>query len=784
MQMVGFRGRLAKAYRAHWTPSPVETNPCRMCCLAEAHPSCPERQEFLPLAGSTRATFPVFSAAVGFFVCGVRGRGYFKHDAVTPTGATGSLMNDFEHSGHGGSADHGFSQGEMPGQDPTAHEMEGHGAAHHDMGGSGPNHHQMMVADFRRRFWVCLVLTVPILLLSPLIQDLLHLGALAFPGDQYVLLALSAFVYGWGGFPFLKGAVQELRQRQPAMMTLIAVAISAAFLYSMAVVFGVQGEIFFWELATLVDIMLLGHWLEMRSVMGASRALEELARLMPDEAHLLDVGGGTHDVPLAELEPGDRVLVKPGEKVPIDGQVVKGSSSLNVAMLTGESTPIEKREGDTVIGGSINGEGSLEVAVEKTGADTYLAQVIDLVQQAQESKSRSQGLADRAAFVLTLVALSVGAVTLIVWLILGESFEFSLGRSITVMVITCPHALGLAIPLVVAVSTALGAKSGLLIRDRSAFERSRSVNAVVFDKTGTLTEGRFGVSKVWAFGDQGEDEILTLAASLESRSEHPIAQGIVRSAKERELGLLSVDDFSSIPGKGVEATVQSRRLGVVSPGYLAERNIEAPYLDKGGRPLTVVYLLEGDRPLGALGLADVIRAESLETVLGLQALGIKAIMLTGDNEEVARWVADELGLDEHYAGVLPQHKAERVKELQQKGLLVGMVGDGVNDAPALVQADVGVAIGAGTDVAIESADIVLVKNDPRNVLDLFSLARATWRKMVQNLAWATGYNVVAIPLAAGVAAGVGIVLSPAVGAALMSASTIIVAINARLLRVS
>lgn len=642
-------------------------------------------------------------------------------------------------------------------------------------------HHQMMVADFRRRFWVSLVITVPVLLLSPLIQRTLHLEALAFPGDRYVLLALSAFVYGWGGLPFLKGAVKELREWRPAMMTLIAVAITAAFAYSAAVVIGVEGDVFFWELATLVDVMLLGHWLEMKSVMGASRALEELARLMPDEAHLLAEDGGVTDVPLAELEPGNRVLVRPGEKVPIDGRVVKGGSSLNEAMLTGESTPVEKQEGDTVIGGSINGEGSLEVTVEKMGTDTYLARVIDLVRRAQESKSHGQNLADRAAFVLTLVALTVGAVTLIVWLALGSSFEFSLGRSITVMVITCPHALGLAIPLVVAVSTSLGAKRGLLIRDRSAFERSHKVDAVVFDKTGTLTEGRFGVSEVWAFDGRERDEILVMAASLESRSEHPIAQGIVRSAEERELELLATEDFSSIPGKGIEATVDGRRMSVVGPSYLMEQGIEAPSIDRAGRPLTVVYLLGDGEPLGALGLGDVVRAESREAVRGLQRLGIKTIMLTGDNEDVAGWVASELGLDEYYAGVLPEEKAERVRELQQKGLLVGMVGDGVNDAPALAQADVGVAIGAGTDVAIESADIVLVKNDPRNVLDLFSLARATWKKMVQNLGWATGYNVIAIPLAAGAAAGAGVVLSPAVGAALMSASTIVVAINARLL---
>lgn len=650
------------------------------------------------------------------------------------------------------------------------------------MGGKGLTHHEVMVADFRRRFWVSLVLTVPILLLSPLIQDVFSLEALAFAGDRYTLLALSAFVYGWAGWPFLKGVVGELRQGQPAMMTLIAVAISAAFLYSVAVVLGVRGDVFFWELATLVDVMLLGHWLEMRSVMGASRALEELARLMPDEAHLLDEKGNTRDVPLAELGLGDRVLVRPGEKVPIDGVVVKGTSALNEAMLTGESTPVDKQEGDTVIGGSVNGEGSLEVSVEKTGADTYLSQVIGLVQQAQDSRSHSQNLADRAAFILTLVALSVGAVTLAVWLVLGETFEFSLGRSITVMVITCPHALGLAIPLVVAVSTSLGAKRGLLIRDRTAFERSRTVNAVVFDKTGTLTEGRFGVSEVWSFDESREDDILALAASLESRSEHPIAQGVVRSVKERGIELRQVDDFSSIPGKGVQGTVDGSRFRVVSPGYLREQGIETPPMDKEARPLTVVYLLEDDRLRGALGLADVIRSESRAAVKGLQDLGVMAIMITGDNEAVAKWVAEELDLDEYYAGVLPQDKAKRVRELQQKGLLVAMVGDGVNDAPALVQADVGVAIGAGTDVAIESADIVLVKNDPRNVLDLLALARATWRKMVQNLGWATGYNVVAIPLAAGVAAGAGVVLSPAVGAALMSASTIIVAVNARLLR--
>ena len=651
----------------------------------------------------------------------------------------------------------------------------------HDPGRSG-DHHQHMLDDLRRRFWVCLILTIPILLLSPMIQEWTGLTGLAFPGSEYVLLALSAFVYLWGGWPFLSGAVPEVARLKPAMMTLVAVAISAAFFYSMAVVFGVEGDIFFWELATLVDIMLLGHWLEMRSVLGTSRALEELARLMPDEAHLLQQDGAVVDVPLSQLVVGDRVLVKPGGKIPIDGKVVAGDSSINESMLTGESTPVAKTIGSEVIGGSINGEGSLEVVVAKTGADTYLSQVIALVRAAQETKSHSQDLADRAAFWLTLVALSVGVVTLVVWLLLGSGFEFALGRSITVMVIACPHALGLAIPLVVAVSTGLAAGQGFLIRDRTAFEGARAVDAVVFDKTGTLTEGRFGVAGIWTTSDLTEQEVLHLAATLEQRSEHPVAQGIAREAESRGHKPAEVESFSAIPGKGVEARVDGRWVRVVSPGYLRERGLAVPDLPLGDRPVTVVYVVIEERVVGAVGLADVTRNESKEAIEGLRKLGIRTIMLTGDNEQVAAWVAGELGLDEYYAGVLPQRKAAAVRDIQERGLTVAMVGDGVNDAPALVQADVGIAIGAGTDVAIESADIVLVKNDPRSVLDLLSLTQATWRKMVQNLIWGTGYNVVAIPLAAGVLAWAGVILSPAIGAALMSASTIIVAVNARLLR--
>ncbi len=682
------------------------------------------------------------------------------------------------------------------------HQTHGHGsmaAEHqsHDVPagtvptGHAGGHHEAMIADFRRRFFVCLALTVPIILLTPMIQDWLGLDALRFTGDSYLLLGLSAIVYGWGGWPFLSGAYHELGQRRPAMMTLVAVAISAAFFYSAAVVLGLHGDVFFWELATLVDIMLLGHWLEMRSVMGASRALEELSRLLPSEAHLVTAQGQVTDVPLSHVTIGDRVLVRPGEKVPVDGVVVTGAGGVDESLLTGESTPVEKREGDAVVGGSLNGRGALEVLVSKTGADTYLSQVIALVRAAQESKSRGQRLAGTAAFWLTIIALSVGAITLAAWLAAGEGFEFALGRSITVMVITCPHALGLAIPLVVAVSTSLAAGSGLLIRDRAAFERARAVDAVIFDKTGTLTEGRFGVSHVQTAADASEDEVLRLAASVERNSEHPIAQAIVTAGQERGLVLAEPAHFLSFPGKGVEATIEGRKIEVVSPGHLSSLGTPATHALPGppaaaGRPdpgaTTTVYVLEDGRVIGALGLADRIRPQSREAVARLRAQGIRTIMLTGDNEAVAAWVAGDLGLDEFHAGVLPQDKAALVQAIQHRGLRVAMVGDGVNDAPALVQADIGIAIGAGTDVAVESADVVLVRSDPSNVVDLFALARTSWSKMVQNLVWATGYNVVAIPLAAGVLAGAGVILSPAMGAALMSASTIIVAVNARLLR--
>ncbi len=676
----------------------------------------------------------------------------------------------------------------------TGHSGHNHQSASHeahtghhppaDHAGHGGHDHAAMIADFRRRFWVSLVITVPILLLSPLIQKLLGLSqALAFPGDSYVLFGLSTVVYFYGGWPFLKGLFSELADRKPAMMTLIALAVSVAYFYSSAVVFGVTGEVFFWELATLIDVMLLGHWIEMKSVMGASGALEKLVQLMPSEAHRVS-DGGLEDIPVSALQRDDRVVVKPGEKIPIDGVIVEGRTTVNQAMLTGESKPVEKGDGDEVIGGSINGESSITVQVHKTGGDTYLSQVIEMVRQAQAARSRTQDLADRAALWLTILALSVGGITLAVWLLLGYHFEFALARMVTVMVITCPHALGLAIPLVVAVSTALSAKHGLLIRDRTAFERSRLLQAVVFDKTGTLTEGRFGVTDVIPLGQHSEDEVLGLAAALESQSEHPIAAGVVAKAREMNLAIETPKDFRAIPGKGAQATVSRLVVKVVSPGYLQENAMEVN--DSRAREVaaegkTVVYVLVDDKVEGAIALADVIRPESREALSRLKKLGIKTMMLTGDSEAVARWVAKELELDDYFAEVLPDKKAEKIREVKARGLRVAMVGDGVNDAPALVEADVGIAIGAGTDVAIESADIVLVRSDPRDVAAILELSGATYSKMIQNLWWGAGYNIIAIPLAAGAAYSIGIVLSPAVGAALMSLSTVIVSINAKLL---
>lgn len=651
--------------------------------------------------------------------------------------------------------------------------------------GEGGHDHGAMIADFKRRFWVSLVLTVPILLLSPMIQDFLGLGeALRFAGSSFVLFGVSTFVFLYGGWPFLKGVLTELRKRQTGMMTLIAMAISVAYLYSSATVFGLAGEPFFWELATLIDVMLLGHWIEMRSVMGASAALEALVKLMPATADRLRPDGSTEEVPVSDLVAGDRVLVRPGTKVPTDGVIMEGRTNLDESMLTGESKPVGRSAGEEVIGGAVNGEGAITIEIRKTGSETYLAQVIEMVRQAQETRSRSQNLADIGANILTYTALVTGTITLVVWLMVGAPVEFAIARAVTVLVIACPHALGLAVPLVVAVSTRLSATSGLLIRDRASFERARSLDAVIFDKTGTLTEGRFGVSDVIPLAELSADEVLGWAAALESQSEHPIARGVVRSAEERGLALKPVRGFRNLTGEGTEAHVDGEEVRVVSPGYLRRRDIviENAQVDRvAEQGKTVVFVLLGDAVIGAIALADIVRKESRDAISRLKEMGIECMMLTGDATAVARSVAAELGLDDYFAEVLPDQKAEKVREVQGRGKSVAMVGDGVNDAPALVQADCGIAIGAGTDVAVQSADIVLVRNDPRDVTAILALSRATYRKMIENFILGAGYNVVAIPLAAGVAYAWGIVLTPAVGAALMSASTVVVAINAKLL---
>ena len=655
--------------------------------------------------------------------------------------------------------------------------MDGHD--HHD-------HHAHMAADFRKRFWISLVLTLPILVLSPMLQKLVGLReSISFSGDTYVQFSFASAVFWYGGWPFLKGLVNELKSRKPGMMTLVAVAITTAYAYSSAVVFGLTGKVFFWELATLVDIMLVGHWIEMKSVMGASKALEALAKLMPSDAHKMMSDGSVKDVPLSELALDDKVLIKPGEKVPADGVIVEGESSVNEAMLTGESTPVSKKAGGKVIGGAINGEGSLTIEVKGTGKDSFLSQVIDLVKQAQDSKSKTQNLADTAAMWLTLIALSSGAITFFIWLyFMNKEFAFAIERAVTVMVITCPHALGLAVPLVVAVSTALAASNGLLIRNRGAFEGARKLQAVIFDKTGTLTEGRFGLTDTLVLAqDMDEDTLRKYAASVDANSEHPIAKAIADSYEQK----LPVENFKSIPGKGAEGRVDGKDIKVVSPGYLLEQNIT--HDDERIQPLqaqgkTVVFVLVDGELKGAIALADIIRPEAKQAIAALKALDIRCMMLTGDNKATAQWVSDQIGLDEYFAEVLPQDKAAKVKEVQSRGVRVAMTGDGVNDAPALAQADVGIAIGAGSDVAVETADVILVRSNPLDVVAIVQLSRATYRKMIQNLVWATGYNVVAIPLAAGALYAWGVVLTPAVGAALMAASTVIVAINARMLKIS
>tara|TARA_R110002072_G_scaffold175495_8_gene331293 strand:- start:4667 stop:6769 length:2103 start_codon:yes stop_codon:yes gene_type:complete len=657
-------------------------------------------------------------------------------------------------------------------------DYSGHNPGHGHM---GHDHHKMMIADFKKRFWVTLILTIPILFFSSMIQEFFGYDFL-LPGNSYVLFALSTIVYFYGGWPFLKGFVSEIKKGAPGMMTLISMAISVAYFYSSATVFGLKGVDFFWELATLIAIMLIGHWIEMKSVLGASKALQLLVSMMPAEAHRVK-GDTIEDIPLEDLLKDDVILVKPGEKVPADGIIVEGSSYLNESMLTGESKPVKKEEKDKVIGGSVNGNSTLKVKVQHTGKDSYLNKVITMVEEAQKTKSKMQNLSDRAAKWLTYIALAIGFGTLAVWLILGFPFVYALERMVTVMVIACPHALGLAIPLVVAISTAVSAQNGLLIRNRTAFEESRKISVLLFDKTGTLTKGDFGVTRIKSVNQSySSEEILRLSSALEQSSEHPIAVGIIKKVKEDNITIPHPENFNAITGKGVEAKVEGKQVKVVSPGYLRDEKITIPEDAYSDAAETVVFVLIEGELAGYIALADEIRPESAEAIKVFKKNNIKVLMATGDNEKTAKAVSEKLGLDGYYSEVLPHQKVEIVEVLQVKGEFVAMTGDGVNDAPALAKANVGIAVGSGTDVAAETADIILVNSNPQDIANLILFGKATYNKMIQNLIWATGYNVIAIPLAAGVLYSSGFVLGPAVGAVFMSLSTIIVAINAQLLK--
>ncbi len=641
---------------------------------------------------------------------------------------------------------------------------------------------------FRSKFWLSLILTIPVVLYAEMIQEWFDYTAPAFPGSAWMPMILATIIFVYGGGVFIQGAWHELQSRKPGMMTLISLAIIVAFSYSIATELGFPGEQLYWELATLVTIMLLGHWIEMRAIGRAQSALSELAKLLPDMAERIGADGEIQQVPANELETGDLILVRPGASVPADGFVQQGQSSVNEAMITGESVPVPKGVDDEVIGGTVNGEGSLRVEITKTGENSALGGIMRLVQQAQESGSRAQALADRVAGWLTYVALAAGSITLVVWLLTDEPSSFAIERMVTVFVIACPHALGLAIPLVTSISTTLSARQGLLVRDRIALEQARKLDTVVFDKTGTLTHGEMGVTDTSVAQGVELDEALGLIASVEGDSEHPIARAVRSHASERGIDLPALTDFESLPGRGVQAWLGEQRIAAGGPRLLEAFGVEPdPSIQRdadswGADGKAAIYLVVDSQVQAAFGLADVIRQESYDAVRRLKDLGVRSVMITGDSQQVADSVARQLGIDEVFAQVLPEHKASHVQELRDQGRTVAMVGDGVNDAPALVTADVGIAIGAGTDVAIESAGIILVRNDPRDVVRIIELSRASYRKMIQNLVWATGYNVIALPLAAGVLAPIGIILAPAIGAVLMSLSTIIVAANAQLLR--
>lgn len=671
-------------------------------------------------------------------------------------------------------------QREHTSQSPMNHQHTHHGA-NPPMGHAGHDHNAM-IQDFKKRFYVVLILTIPIMLLSQMIQHWLNIHII-FNGSQYLLLLLSSIVFFYGGWPFLTGWWQEMKAKSPGMMTLIGFAITVAYIYSVATVFGLQGMDFFWELATLILIMLLGHWIEMKSIAGASRELELLVKLMPDDAHLIH-GEHIMDVKTETLKEGDIILIKPGEKIAADGIIADGTSYLNESMLTGESKPVQKSKGDKVIAGAINGNGAIKVTVSHGAKDSYLSQVIKLVQDAQQSKSKTQLLADTAARWLTVIALAAGVVTFLVWYFSANDLAFAIERMVTVIVICCPHALGLAVPLVVAKSTALSAQHGLLIKNRTAFENARKITTLVFDKTGTLTVGKFEVSKmVSLYEGLTANELLRFAAALEQNSEHPIATGITQKAKELAITIPPVQNFNAVTGKGVEAVVEGNQIKVVSPGYLKEKFIPLPGDFSSDETETIVFVLINDTLAGYISLSDTIRPESAEAISILSGENIKSVLLTGDNKQVAATVAQKLNMSGFFAEVLPHQKLEKIKELQTKGEYVAMTGDGVNDAPALAQANVGIAVGSGSDIAAETAGIVLVNSNPKDIVSLIQFGKATYRKMIQNLVWATGYNIVALPLAAGVLYNWGILLSPAAGAVLMSVSTVVVAINASLLKV-
>lgn len=675
----------------------------------------------------------------------------------------------------------------MTQHDHHQHDHQAHGE-HADAHAGHDKHAGHSVEMFRDKFWLSLALTIPALVWEPMLQEWFGYTAPRFPGSAYIPAIFGTAVFLYGGWVFLRSAWEELSNRLPGMMTLISLAIGVAFIYSVAVTLGYPGQALWWELATLVTIMLLGHWIEMRSIFQAQGALNELAKLLPDTAVRITSGDQTESVPIDALREGDLVLIRPGAGIPADGVVKEGRSSVNESMITGESEPIEKHEGDEVIAGTVNGQGSLRVEVTGTGDRTALAGIMRLVAQAQSSRSRAQALADRAAFWLTFVAIGAGVVTFIAWWAFGATLDFTITRVVTVLVIACPHALGLAVPLVTAISTTMGARNGLLVRDRRGLEEARNLDVVVFDKTGTLTLGSHRVVAMTVEDGTSEEDALRWAAAVQRDAEHPIANALTTSANERGLDVPTSRGFESMPGVGVRAEVEGRTLHVGGPGMLRELGVQPGKVIQeaadvaAGNAQSASYLIADDRVIAAFAIADAVRPESREAIERLHADGIEVAMLTGDSWAVAEAVARELNIDKVFAEVLPEDKVAKIEELQQGDRKVAMVGDGVNDAPALLTADVGVAIGAGTDVAVEAGDVVLVRSDPRDVARIVSLSRASYRKMVQNLWWAAGYNIVAIPLAAGVLAWAGILLVPAVGAILMSASTVIVAINAQLLR--